>query len=236
MREEIKQLLRLQDLDIEIRNLEENRMETERSLEIMRKEIADDEKSLEEEQGRLKTSKLKNKELELQVADKKNYIEKYQQQLFKVKNNKEYAALLHEIKGREADISALEDQMLEFMEEVENEQQKLDVIGSDLESVRERYREKKQEVQTALERIGGEIVVKKGERSGIAAELDPGLCEMYEIIFARKPDRAVVAVVNNACEGCNMELTAQVLNDLERDERVHRCENCGRFVYLPPAE
>jgi hypothetical protein len=233
MREEIRQLLRIQDLDIDIRDLEEKRSSTNRELKALRKEVENDEKIIEKERRCLQSSQVRHKDLELQVGEKKNHIERYQQQLLKVKNNKEYTALLHEIDGHNADISALEDRILEFMEEVEAEEQKLAASRADLESARQRYRESERGARNTLEWIGREIETKKEENTRQAAKLDPELYEMYEIIFSRKPDRAVVIVENGTCKGCNMELTAQLLNDLERAASIYQCETCGRYIYLP---
>lgn len=233
MREEIRQLLRIQDLDIDIRDLEEKRSSTNRELEALREEVENDERLIEEERRRLQSIQVRHKDLELQVGEKKNHIERYQQQLLKVKNNKEYTALLHEIDGHKADISALEDRILEFMEEVEAEERKLAAARADLESARQRYREREGDARNTLEWIGREIETKKEKKTRQAAMLDPELYEMYAMIFSRKPDRAVVMVENGTCKGCNMELTAQLLNDLEKDAAVHQCENCGRYIYLP---
>ena len=236
MREEIRQLLRIQELDIEIRNMEWKRSSINRELEALRKEIESNEKILEEEKERLQGSRLRSKELELQVGEKKNHIERYQQQLFKVKNNKEYTALLHEIDGHKADISALEDRMLEFMEEAENEERKLAAALADLESARQRCREREEEARDTKERIDREIETKIEEKARQVTMLDPELYETYEMIFSRKPDRAVVMVEDDVCKGCSMELTIQLLNDLERDDGVYQCENCGRYIYFPESE
>jgi uncharacterized protein len=44
--------------------------------------------------------------------------------------------------------------------------------------------------------------------------------------------RAVVPVINGICYGCFSALPTAVMNELERNDRVNACENCGRFLYV----
>ncbi|HDL65052.1 MAG TPA: hypothetical protein ENH12_06660 [Proteobacteria bacterium] len=232
MREDLKQLLIVQGLDVKIRDLVERKMATVHGLEALRKEVDDDEKAIEDERDRLMGSRVHIKELDLEIAEKKNNIIKYQEQQFKVKNNKEYTALLHEISKQEADIKVLEDRMLEFMEEAEVEDRTLDGVRADLEVAQQKFREMEVESRGLMDQLGKEIEEKEKEKAEEISRLDPEIYEMYEIIFSRKSDLAVVKVINDTCGGCNMVLRAQVLNDLYRGDKISQCETCGRFLYL----
>ena len=232
MREEIRALLEIQELDMGIRELQARSREISGELEGLRGEIEKDERIIREEKEKEMTSRVRSKELELEVEDKKNRIDKYQSQLFKIKNNKEYTALLHEIQGLKADIRVIEDRILEFMEEGEGEKNLMEEAEADLERVRARFGEREEQAREELARLESRIDAKRRQREEKAESVDPDIRERYEIIFSRKPDRAVAAVYHSACTGCNMELTAQVQTDLAREEMVCQCENCGRFIYL----
>lgn len=232
MRDDLKQLITIQELDIEIRDLINKKKTMVRELETMSNKVEIDEKAMEEEKKRLTGSKVHIKEVELNIADKKNQIAKYQEQLFKVKNNKEYTALIHEVSKLEEDISLLEDKLLEFMEESDEENMALNEVRSDLEATRNKYQELKTSSESLLQRLTEEIEENKRKKLKMTAGLDPDLYETYEMIFFRKSDRAIVKVNNGACGGCNMELPAEVINDLHREEKISQCENCGRFIYI----
>jgi uncharacterized protein len=233
MREEIRALLEIQNLDMEIRELKARSGVIEDGLESILSEIEKDERIIKEEKDKDTSSRVRSKELELEVEEKKNRIDKYQSQLFKIKNNKEYTALLHEIEGLKADIRILEDRILELMEEGEGEKDLMQEAQANLERARQRYWDEEEKAGEELGRIASLIREKQRVRLEKAEKIDPDLKERYEIIFVRKPDRAVAAVRHGVCTGCNMELTAQVLNDLARDEMICQCENCGRFIFLP---
>jgi len=233
MRQDLKKLLHLQSLDLRTRQLGEEEVARKRELEALEEKIRADEEMAEEEKARWKEIQVQIKELELQVDEKKNQINKYQQQLLQIKTNKEYQALLLEIEGLKGDIRHLEDAILELMEAAEKEKKKMDRVQSDLEAERKKYREEEEAAARDLENISREKEEIKNKRKGAAESLEEDLLEKYERIFEHKPDRALVPVVAKTCRGCNMQLTGQVLNDLQKDDEIHYCENCGRLIYLP---
>ena len=236
MREEIKALLEIQDLDMEIRELKARTRAIEEGLAAIRADIERDERSIREEKEKSLSARVRSKELELEVEEKKSQIVKYEGQLFKVKNNKEYTDLIHEIEGFKADIRVLEDRILGLMEEGEGERNLMEEAQSNLERDRQHYREEEEKAGGETSRIESSVREKERLRTEKAERINPELRERYEIIFARKPDRAVTPVRSGVCTGCNMELTAQVLNDLAREEMVCHCENCGRFIFFPEEE
>lgn len=233
MRVEIRALLEIQDLDMEIRGLQARARAIEEGLASIRSEIERDERLIREEKEKNLTARVRSKELELEVEEKKNQIAKYEGQLFKVKSNKEYTDLIHEIEGFKADIRVLEDRILVLMEEGEGERNVMQEAQAALERDRQRYREEEGKAGEEMSRIENLVGEKERLRAEKAEKINPELRERYEIIFARKPDRAVTSVRHGVCTGCNMELTAQVENDLAREEMICYCENCGRFIYLP---
>ncbi len=236
MREEIKKLCALQALDLEKKAWEDEKARMTRELEELREKITEEEKLLQEEKQLLQQEQVQIKEKELEVEEKKGHIDKYQEQLFKIKNNKEYQALVHEIEKEKADIRVLEEKMLEFMEEAEAEKEKKDAVQAELDNDWEDFRRKEEEAGREFKRIDREVKGLNGRRESMVEDLDEELYSKYERIFSRKPGRVLVEVENGACLGCNVEVTSQVLNDLEKANEVNYCVSCGRLIYLPPGE
>jgi hypothetical protein len=233
MRDDLKVLLHLQSLDVKTRDLRRGKEEREGELAALREEIREEEKAAAEERERVKKERSKIKEIDLQIDDRKGRIAKYEQQLVQIKNNKEYQALLHEIEGLKADIRMLEDKDLEVMEEEEKEAQRLEEEKLKIGKSRERLDSAEAAAREEFRRIEADLAAVAESRKGVEAILDGDLHDKYDRIFRNKPRLAVVAVVKGSCQGCNMRLTPQILNDLQKDERILYCENCGRLIYLP---
>ena len=236
MRDDLKALLHLQSLDVQARDLRRRKEEREGVIAALQEEIREEEKAAAEERARVLKERSKIKEIDLQIDDKKGKIAKYEQQLVQIKNNKEYQALLHEIEGLKADIRMLEDKDLEVMEEEEKEAQRLEEEKLKIRKSQERLDSAEAAAREEFRRIEAELAAVAESRKGVEAILDGDLHNKYDRIFRNKPRLAVVAVVKGSCQGCNMQLTPQILNDLQKDERILYCENCGRLIYLPESE
>lgn len=229
----IKQLREIQDLDVAIRDLEEEKKEILDDLAARRRRIKETGREIEEEKQRYQRERVEAKELELKIAEKRNRIDKYQTQLLSIKNNKEYQALLHEIEGEKADIRMVEDNLLELMEEAEAEEKKLNVSRAELSAAEEELKEIEKRDDVRCREIDEKIAEIKNQRDVRASSLDSDLYLRYRALFDQKKELAVARVIGGACRGCNMQLTPQALNDLNKPDLVTQCEFCGRFIYLP---
>jgi uncharacterized protein len=44
--------------------------------------------------------------------------------------------------------------------------------------------------------------------------------------------RVVVPVINGICYGCFSALPTATMSDIERNDRLNHCEQCGRYLYV----
>jgi len=60
----------------------------------------------------------------------------------------------------------------------------------------------------------------------------------YELIFARRGGKAVVAVSDGICKECHMNIPPQLWNEIIRNDKLNLCPNCHRILYykLPVPE
>jgi uncharacterized protein len=68
----------------------------------------------------------------------------------------------------------------------------------------------------------------------LAQELPPPIRGRLARFAQAAGARAVVPVINGICYGCFSALPTASMADLERNDQVNHCENCGRFVYVVP--
>jgi len=65
----------------------------------------------------------------------------------------------------------------------------------------------------------------------ISAEIDSELIRKYTIVKEKVKSRAVVAVKNAVCQGCNLNIPPQLYNDLQRFDDLKFCPHCQRIIY-----
>ena len=115
----IRTLIKIQELDLEMDGLRER----VRAIPV---ESAELDAELAQARNAVDVAKAKHLELEkrqrheeLILDDKNSLLKKYDQQLFSVKTNKEYKAILAEMDLAKAEISTIEDRILELMTDID---------------------------------------------------------------------------------------------------------------------
>src|SRR5215510_3671238 len=115
----IEKLLILQDRDRQILKLQDEISRIDPERQQLQAKLVSSQSALEAGKHKVKQIESDRKKLELEVEAKKQLIEKYSLQQFQTKKNEEYRALSHEIELCKQAIVKLDDQQLEFMEQIE---------------------------------------------------------------------------------------------------------------------
>ena len=235
--ERIKHLLDLQETMSQVKRLEDEK----RKIPL---EAADLKKLFEEkEAGFLAASKeflaLKAQRLdkEREIEEEWDKVEKAKAKLMSIKTNKEYYAMLKEIDGTRRSNTAREDEFLSLLSKYEESEKYLAEQKAELDTVTGKYQERMTEITVRMDFFDVDIEKILTRKREIAAKLDMGLVNRFETIFERREGLAITAAVNYSCTGCNMNISPQLFNLLQREERIQTCPNCNRILYFePPAD
>ncbi|HEX6941181.1 MAG TPA: C4-type zinc ribbon domain-containing protein [Longimicrobiales bacterium] len=65
----------------------------------------------------------------------------------------------------------------------------------------------------------------------LEAELAPPVRARYERVLKGR-GRAVVPVINGICYGCFVSIPTALASDIRRNDEIHHCDHCGRFIYV----
>jgi len=232
MIESIEVLKRLQSLKSKINELKEYQERREQDVWKKRTQIEDKgalaEKKHEE---KLSTQKeIDRKELDLKTDE--GEITKYNVQLNSIKTNKEYTALCTEIGSKKADMSILEDQILNSMSRFESVNEDYNKLQEDLRREEESLKDLIESVDADVKKTDIEIEKIQNDQKKYIDALDEDSLNHYNRLSNIKGGKAIVAVIGNVCGGCSMNITAQTLNLLMGDNELVFCQSCSRILYL----
>ena len=230
---QIKKLLEVQEKDLEILSLEDEKERLPLSLEKARKRLAAAEKALEEAGAGIKELKLRHKEMELESDTIRAAIEKYERQVPTIKSNAEYRALQKEIEDKKIENSRVEDRILEIMEQAEEKEKAGAECEREVTAAREWLQEEEKRISAESRRIGERIAKLAAERDSLLEGIDETLLAKYRRILQKKRGRAVVPLVDYACGGCHMRLPPNVMVNVKKWDHLVICENCSRILYWP---
>ncbi|HEV3408806.1 MAG TPA: C4-type zinc ribbon domain-containing protein [Chthoniobacterales bacterium] len=231
MQPELEQLLILQDRD---RRIKQIRTEV-KSLPLQRKQLDDQlaavNARVEGIRQQAKQAEVARKKLELDVGTRTESINRLRTQQYETRKNEEFRAIGNEIERYQKEVSALEDQELELMEQ-------LDKLKAQIAEEDQKAAAARESIARQVADLGGKGEVLEGrlqelvkERAELASRIDEDLLERFERIFASKGDAAVVALEHEVCTGCHMKVTTQTAHRAKSGKEIVSCEQCGRILY-----
>lgn len=68
----------------------------------------------------------------------------------------------------------------------------------------------------------------------LRAKIPPQILGHYDRLAA-KGKKGITLVRDQVCTGCHMRVPIGGIMALKHGEDIQLCENCGRYLYLPPA-
>jgi len=228
----IEKLLALQEHDRRLARL----LREQRDVPLRRQQIESrlqaHRESQKAGQENLKKQSAAIKHLEGDIEEKKEQIKKYREQQYQIKSNVEYRALEHEIGIAQQRIRALEDEEITGMEQVEELQRQQQQHGHDFQVEEQQVQADLQALAARAASIEQELEQGRTARAAEAQGVEPEWLARYERVFQRTGDYALVAVDNNCCGGCHMQLPPSVVHDARRAPSITLCNYCGRILYV----
>src|SRR5690349_8130797 len=237
MKAELEKLIALQNLDTTIRRLEkeleaipQRRAEIEREFDQRAFEI----RALENRRDEAKHSRAR---LENEVVEQRGRAERAERNLMSSKRQDEYTAAIREADAARKQISALETQILEQMEQLDQTQAALSERADEIATLNSDREARLKAFDDETGTIGERLATARKEREEVFANLPKQISNLYSRIKARIRDGVAVAQARNrSCTACFMSLRPQVMAEIRRGEDIITCDNCGRILYYVPAE
>ncbi len=232
---DIENLLKLQEVDKEIRRLQDEVAELPKRVATIEQKLAGTKAQLEKAQAAVKADEASRRKFETNISDLRGKISKYRDQSLDVKTNDQYKALMHEIQFAEKEITANEDKILELMvnadardKEVKAAQAELKAETAEIEKEKEEARKRTAEDEKLL----SEARAKRDQfRTGIREDL----LRHYERV-SKFRGSGISEVRDHKCMACQVMLRPQIYNDVRSGKETVICDSCQRILYFDPKE
>lgn len=233
MREQIKLLTRLQKLDKKIQKLEKGIAIVPEAIIALEEIVSQGNKQAEEIREKLENVEKKRRHKEGELSIKEGSLSKYQSQLYEVKTNREYSALMIEIDSLKQENSEIENEILVLMERGDELKVAIERRKEEVREGQEKLAEEERKNQERVSNLREELRKRQGERKGQVGEIETELLSRYDKVRKGKDGLALVPVIAEACQGCFTKLPPQVINEIMQARQMVSCERCSRILYLP---
>ncbi|MBN2179517.1 MAG: hypothetical protein JW743_08840 [Deltaproteobacteria bacterium] len=236
MKEQILLLIKLQDIDSEIKRLAARKGYLPEEKERLEEEKASFEQGIEEEKQRLDVLNQAHGDKEKELRGNIESATKTKGRLLEVKTNKEYEAMLKEIENINKKNSSIEDEIINLLEEIEKAGAKLkEREGERVEYIKHNERDITK-IDKELESIDSLLEKMLAEDAQCREIINPDLLKRYDVIKEKRNGQAVVPVWKEVCGGCHMNIPPQLYIELQKYEKVRLCPNCNRIIYWEDKE
>lgn len=229
MKEDLLQLLKVQDVDRELRGLEEAKSKYPVEISERQATVAQAEQRLTELKESLEELDKEQRHHEREIETAREQLKKLEERFAEVTTNKEYDALQMEIEACKNRISDSESQILRILETAEETREQSAMETQEVEEVRQSQQSRIDELQGKLDSLQSEVDGVVSRRDIAIKGIDPELLTEYQRGGNTRGIR-IAAVRKGSCGVCYRQLPAQQRSNTRRNDQIIHCESCGSIL------
>ena len=182
----------------------------------------------------IKTTRMDYDRLELDRKSREDDIAKMRIALNSARTNKEYSSVLSRINTDKADLSKLEEQMLQIMMDIEDKQKEVQSLDEQVNTETETLKTIQEELESKRDGIQNEIDKLEAKKDDLSVAIDPKYRELFDRLADRYDGEGMAEVQQKEkiCGGCYMGTPLELINRLLTRDEVITCPSCGRIMYM----
>jgi hypothetical protein len=178
--------------------------------------------------------------LELELNTREEEIDKYRASLNKAKTNKEYASILTQLNTTKADNSKIENQVLDFMNDIEADKAECEKIEQEIEEQKQTLEKVRRESEQQAEKYQQEIEQIQKEWDKAASEIPSEVLDVFKKVADTYDGEAIANIEEQqgnppvyTCGACFMGVPVENANMLMTKDEIVHCPNCTRILVIP---
>ena len=165
------------------------------------------------------------------LTDHNTKLEKYNSQLLKVTNNKEYDAVLLEIDHLKKVISELDDEMSSINLHKDELSSFIETNAPLIEELSEKIKINKKELKVKMSETDKEEQLLSKNSKQLVKKIDDDIKFNQYTKLYEKYGQGMAHIHRKSCSHCYTQLPPQTLVEIEYDKKVITCPSCSVFLY-----
>ena len=230
-KQNIENLVKLQEAETQIVRLKTVLEKVEKEKEKLSAQLKQFENALEENKKNLLSDNAACKDIEKEIQIVDDRIVKSNEKLRMVKTNKEYQLFLREVDDNKKRKDVLETELLEYFDEkektekiVRENEKEYHLLKDQIEGEQKGIEKKSKDDRELLDEY-------LARQKKIGKNLAPSLMTRFARISKMNEGSAVVNVKNEVCMGCFMNIPPQLYIEVQRGDSLISCPQCSRILY-----
>ena len=228
----LRKLIVLQDLEKNIAVLQKKASEIPAKTSELEAAARCMKTAYEEKAALMKELANRRRTLEGEVDLAQTKLSRLKEQLMAVKTNKEYTAMLNEIKTAETHIRNEEDKILELMEEMESGEKAVKLAETEMHRESAAIDNEIHLIKESVPALESELEKLRGEKVSIEAGVNAELITQYRKIADSRKGVAIAEAKDELCGACHIRIRPQMYADLLLTETIMFCDSCSRILFV----
>lgn len=232
MREVIKALVQLQEIDNEVHRFAQQKEKLAHTLNELKELVSKMEQSVEDKKTKLA-------DVENWYQDQVETLKEYNERMTRIKaslqavtktkdylvRQKELENLRRHKQAKEEEIQKVRETIADFKDAIARDQDKISELRKDTE-------DEGGSTWEQVRQLEGTIAEISKTREHLLPIVPRAILSKYERIKDKRDGLAIVDSTDGSCGGCHVALRAQLFNTLLKMESLENCPMCTRYVYV----
>ena len=233
----IQPLIELADTDRELQAFIYSKSQLEKKIDTASSVVNKHKKNIEDKNDELNTLVNEAEELKDNINIQEQLISQLNEQVPKIRNEKEFAASKSQLEEARKQLGVLEEKLLELDINKEDIDKELEQINVKLDESSSEFKQETSGLLKKQEKAEKQIAILSPRRTSLLQKIPQNIQRFYERCQNSGITTPICAIINKSCSGCHMVLLPQLINELISNPNSHKnCPNCKRILYFPVSE
>ena len=233
----IQPLIDLADTDRELQAFIYSKSNLEKQIDTASSVVNQHKKTIEEKNDELNALVNEAEELKKNIQIQEQLISKLNEQVPKIRNEKEFAASKNQLEEARKNLGVLEENLLELDINKEDLDKDLEQINVKLDESSTEFKQETSGLLKKQEKAEKQIAILAPRRTRLLKKIPKNIQRYYERCQDSGISTPICAIIDKSCSGCHMVLLPQLINELMSNPNSHKnCPNCTRILYFPVSE
>ncbi len=232
MNDQMRRLVRLQEIAFQIRDIEQTEATLPERLATLERVFAERVEEIGAARLRHEALVQQQQRLTSERDDLQIRLRQAQQKLMQVNNQREYSAVLNEIDSYKATVVGIDDRILDCDSQIESLAAPAAEADARIEEERARLEQSKSELNRERNENAARLAEFTRQREDLAHGLSADTLRRFDSIFKARGGIAMARIEKESCAACHVRLRPQVINLARRGEDLITCDSCRRILYV----
>ncbi len=228
----LKELIKLQCVDADIFALRKEQNSIPDKLRKKKSEYAEAVGNFQQKKEEKQILAVERDKIKLDIGTEEEHKKELHKKQALVKKNNEYQALTKEIKASDKKRESLDESLEKKKAALEETSAAFSDQHKQAEQLKNEFLKEAGKAKKEITEFEQKINKYKLLRKEISKNINPEIFSLYKNLFKTRAPNVVVKANNNVCEGCHINLTAQVIVDIKKADKLVTCENCARILFI----